>query len=128
MRVLKNNRFERFARKEKIPDKALLDAVKRAENGQIDADLGGGVIKQRVPRTGEGKRSGYRTLILYRNTRRAFFVYGFAKNDMSNVAPDEKEALKRLADLVLGLSDDLLDELIEQGDYTEVTEDDKQKK
>ncbi len=57
MRVFKNAWFERFARKQRIPDEALLEAVARAERGQIDADLGGGVIKQRVARRGQG-RSG----------------------------------------------------------------------
>ncbi|WP_338926885.1 type II toxin-antitoxin system RelE/ParE family toxin [Mycetohabitans endofungorum] len=38
-----------------MPDNALLEAVERAEKGQIDADLGGGVIKQRVARKGQGK-------------------------------------------------------------------------
>lgn len=79
MRVFKNAWFERFARKQKIADLALFDAVRRAENGQIDADLGGGVIKQRVSRPGQGKSGGYRTTILYRQKQRAFFVFGFAK-------------------------------------------------
>lgn len=52
MRVFKNAWFERFAHKQCIPDKALLEAIERAEKGQIDADLGGGVIKQRVARKG----------------------------------------------------------------------------
>ncbi len=42
LRVFKNAWFERFARKEKISAEALWDAVERAEQGQIDADLGGG--------------------------------------------------------------------------------------
>lgn len=45
MKVFKNAWFGRFTLKEKISAAALWDAVKRAENGQIDADLGGGVIK-----------------------------------------------------------------------------------
>ena len=123
MRVFKNNRFDRFARKQGIPDNVLLDAVKRAESGQIDADLGGGVIKQRIARAGEGKRGGYRTLILYRNAERAFFVYGFAKNDMGNIKSDEKEALRKLASIVLNLTDDVLGELVKQSDYKEVAVD-----
>jgi hypothetical protein len=123
LRVFKNNRFGRFARKNGILDKTLLDAVARAERGQIDADLGGGVIKQRVARTGEGKRGGYRTLILYRSMERAFFVYGFAKNEMANITSEEKEALRKLAALVLALPNNLLDELLVRGDYEEVTVD-----
>jgi hypothetical protein len=46
VRVFKNAWFERFVRKQRIPDKALMDAVARVEKGQIDANLGGGVLKQ----------------------------------------------------------------------------------
>jgi hypothetical protein len=42
--------FERFARREGIADAVLGETVACAEEGQIDADLGGGVIKQRIAR------------------------------------------------------------------------------
>ena len=77
LRVFKNAWFERFARKENISAEALWDAVDRAEQGQIDADLGGGVIKQRIARAGGGKSKGYRSIVLYRKGDRAFFVFGF---------------------------------------------------
>lgn len=50
MRVYETRIFSRFARKESIKEKQLLDAVQRASDGLIDADLGGGLIKQRVAR------------------------------------------------------------------------------
>ena len=81
MRSFKNAWFERFTRKQKLDAAALRDAIQRAERGLIDADLGGGVIKQRVARPGQGKSGGYRTIILYRQAHRAFFVYGFAKTN-----------------------------------------------
>jgi hypothetical protein len=75
LKVFKNAWFGRFARKEKISVAALLGVVLRAENGQIDADLGGGVIKQRIARPGEGKSKGYRSIVLFRKGERCFFVY-----------------------------------------------------
>ena len=54
LRIFKNVKFERFARKENISDKTLIDTVKRIENGLIDADLGNGVIKQRIARERQG--------------------------------------------------------------------------
>ena len=36
MRVFKNSRFHKFARKEKISDAMLCEAVERAERGQIE--------------------------------------------------------------------------------------------
>ena len=55
-RIFKNGWFERFARKEKLTDSALREAIQRAESGLVDADLGGGVIKQRVARPGRVNR------------------------------------------------------------------------
>lgn len=55
MQVLKTAWFAKFARKEKIGDEILCEAVERAEKGLIDADLGGGLLKQRVARSGAGK-------------------------------------------------------------------------
>jgi hypothetical protein len=123
LRVFKNVRFGRFARKENISDETLLAVVKRSESGLVDADLGGGVIKQRVARDGQGKSGGFRALILYRKAERAFFVYGFAKSNRGNVNEEETTALKELAGNVLNLSDDFLEELLKQGIYTEVLQD-----
>ena len=63
MQVYKVKVFARFQRRERIADKALANAVRNAEDGLVDADLGGGLIKQRVARPGHGKSSGYRTVI-----------------------------------------------------------------
>ena len=86
MRVFRNAWFGRFARKEKISAAALWEAVERAERGLIDADLGGGVIKQRISRSGAGKSRGYRSIVIYRKDDKAFFVFGFAGLVGGNVA------------------------------------------
>ena len=72
LRIFKNGWFSRFARRENIKDAVLVDAVARAERGVIDADLGGGVIKQRIARPGQGKSGGYRSIILFRKGTQAF--------------------------------------------------------
>ena len=71
VRIFKNKSFARFARKSGIADASLRKAVADAEKGLIDADLGGGVIKQRVARDGAGKSGGFRTLVLFRLGSRA---------------------------------------------------------
>ena len=43
--------------------------MRRAEHGLVDADPGGGVIKQRVARPGQGRSGGYRLLIVSRLER-----------------------------------------------------------
>jgi len=120
MRIFKNAWFERFAKKQRITDKALLEAIERAENGQIDADLGGGVLKQRVAREGQGKSGGFRTIILYHRAGRAVFVYGFAKSDRDNIEDSEESQFKKLAMSVLNLSDKQLDELVNRKQFFEV--------
>ena len=120
MRIFKNAWFARFSRKERIADKALLQAIHRAELGLIDADLGGGLIKQRIPRQGQGKSSGYRSMVLFRKGERAFFVFGFAKSDMDNVEDDEIEYFKKMAREVLALNDEQLALLIVKGLFEEV--------
>lgn len=75
----------RFARRERIRDSSLCEAIRRAERGLIDADLGGGIIKQRVARPGQGRSGGYRTVLAYRSGDRAVFLYGFAKSERENI-------------------------------------------
>jgi len=120
LRVFKNKRFKKFARKQGISDEQLLEVVRRAEIGQIDADLGGGVIKQRVERQGEGKRSGYRTIILYRSQERAFFVYGFAKSEQENISVEELAVIREMAELYLMMTDKNLKTMIDNADLWEV--------
>ena len=105
MRTFKTKPFARFARREGIPDDLLCDAVRRAEHGQIDADLGGGVIKQRIARPGQGKSGGFRAIVLFRSLEWSFFVHGFAKSGTDNLRQDELKAFRLLADEMLGMDD-----------------------
>ena len=124
MRVFRTRAFGRFARKERLADATLCEAIKRAERGLLDADLGGQVIKQRVARPGQGRSGGYRTLIAYRSTTRAVFMFGFAKNDQDNVSDDELAELKKAAALMLGWSAKEVEALVKGGKWTEVVCDD----
>jgi hypothetical protein len=121
LKVFKNAWFGRFARKEKILADALWDAVERAENGQIDADLGGGVIKQRIARPGESKSKGYRSIIIFRKGELSFFVYGFSKSELGNICEDEKAQFKKMAKHILSLTGAQLSELVANGQFEEVT-------
>ena len=121
MRIFKNAWFTRFARKEKIALQSLLEAVERAEMGLIDAHLGGGVIKQRIARPGQGKSGGYRSVVFYRMGERAFFVFGFPKNAQDNISHEEATQFKNAAKVILALSDDQIRLLIENGKLEEVT-------
>lgn len=118
--ILKNRWFEKFARKEGIDDGALVAAVERAEAGLVDADLGGGVVKQRVARAGEGKSGGFRTILFFRQGERTVFVFGFAKKDKSNLTAHELATYRKAARIVLGLDDDAIAGEIAAGRMMEV--------
>ena len=124
LRVFKTKEFGRFSRKEKIGDKMLCDAVARAERGLIDADLGGGLIKQRVARPGQGRSGGFRTLLAYRTQTRSVFVYGFAKSERSNIEPDEQVFWRKVAAGYLALSEDAVEAAITSDELLEVMCDD----
>ena len=92
----------------------------RAGKGTIDADLGGHVIEQRIARPGQGKSGGYRTIIIFKKDDKAFFVYGFAKSERENIDQKETDAFKKAAKILLALSDEQIQKLIENGGLTEV--------
>ena len=120
LRIFKNAWFCRFARREKIKDAVLKEAIARAERGLIDAELGGGVIKQRLARPGQGRSGGYRSIIIFQKGQRAFFVYGFAKSDRENIDPDETAAFKKSAKAFFALSDKQIELLIKDEELSEV--------
>ena len=121
MRVFETKAFARFARKADLGEAALCKAIADAERGLIDADFGGGVIKQRIARRGQGKSGGFRTVILYQRGSKAFFVYGFAKSDRANVAQDELAALRELAAEMLSYGDKEIGKAVAYGALIEVT-------
>jgi hypothetical protein len=97
MRVFLTKAMARFVRQEEICESTLHKAIVRAEHGRIDADLGNGLIKQRVARPGKGKSGGYRTLIAYRRGDRAIFLFGFAKSEKENIDAQELCGVRELA-------------------------------
>jgi hypothetical protein len=66
MRVFKTKWFARFARREGLTDDKLMAAIHEVQNGLTDGNLGGGLVKKRIGRTGAGKRGGYRTIVALR--------------------------------------------------------------
>jgi len=124
LRVFKNAWFGRFARKENLSDQQLWAAVQDAERGLVDASLGSGVIKLRIARQGGGKSKGYRTIVMYRQGDKAFFVFGFPKNELANIQADDVAQFKKAAKHVLGMSDEHIHLLIENGQLEEVKHDD----
>jgi len=119
--VDKTKSFGRFARKARISDVDLWQTATRANEGSIDADLGGGVIKQRIARAGEGKSGGSRSIILFRFQGRSVFVHGFEKKDAGNIKANELEAFRELANVVLGYSDTEIAKRVADGALIEIS-------
>ncbi len=123
--MFKTKAFARFGKKAGISDVELCQAVRDAGQGLIAANLGAGVIKQRIARPGQGKSGGFRALIIFRAGARAFFVHGFAKKEMDNVTADELAAVKRLASELLSYDDRTIAQVVASGTLIEVKCDEK---
>jgi hypothetical protein len=126
MRIFKMKGLAKFAQRERIPDASLKEAIARAERGIVDADLGGGLIKQRVARQGQGRSGGYRMMIAFQVKDRAIFLLGFAKNERENISPDELAALRAVVkvwlhapepDIATALNEGVLQELANGKDH-----------
>jgi hypothetical protein len=110
----------RFVRREQVSRASLREAIDRAEAGLVDADLGGGLIKQRVARSCKGRSGGYRTIIAYRRAGRAVFLYGFAKHDLDNIGREELTELRTVGQNWLEASEQTVSEAVEQEKLQEV--------
>ena len=120
VKVFQTKWLTRFARRERITDESLRESIDRAERGVVDADLDGGLIKQRVAREGQGRSGGYRMLVAYRVQDRAVFLYGFAKNEQENISPDELASLREIAAVWLDADTDRIANAVEARELQEV--------
>lgn len=125
MRIFKTRVFAKFAKKERISNSDLCESVERAENGLIDADLGGCIIKQRIGRKGHGRSSGYRVLIAVRMKKRYVFMDGFAKNEKDNINNDELFVLKKFGSAWINADEKSLESAIKTGKLIEVKYEEK---
>jgi hypothetical protein len=127
VRVFKVKAFVRFARRERIDDASLAEAIARAERGLVDATLGAGIIKQRVARSGQGRSGGYRVLLAYWRGNRAVFLYGFAKSERDNIDDDHLATLREIAAEWRLADDEMLRRFVADGALEEVAYDAKAK-
>jgi len=125
MRVFKTKWLARFARREGIEDQNLRAAIDRAEQGSIDVDLGGGLIKQRVARPGRGRSSGYRMIVGYRAKDRAVFLLGFAKNEREDISPNELLSLREKGEKWLAADETRIQKELELGNLQEIGDEEK---
>lgn len=107
-------------KKTPILDTALHEAVEEMEQGLIDADLGHGVLKKRIGLPNKGKRGGVRTIVATNRGGLWIFVFGFEKNERSNISNQELDVLQSIAQDLLNMSSKEINEAIRSKILTEV--------
>lgn len=112
--------FDKQARRVDLTDRALVEAVMRAERGLVDAKVGRLLIKQRVPRPGQGRSGGFRTIIAYWKGDLAVFVFVFAKSAQPNLSDRALTSMEALAETFEGLSAAEVRELVKEGEWRPV--------
>lgn len=112
-RVFKTAWFAKAARKARIADSELCDAIAQVQKGQAD-DLGGGVFKKRL------NRNQHRAIIIAKAGRHWMYEYLFAKKDRANIGDDELVAFRKLAKAYATLTETQITHLLSDGDIVEI--------
>ncbi len=106
-----------------MTDETLRDSVSRAEAGQIDADLGKFLIKQRIERPNEGRSGGFRAIVVFKTGDVAVFLHMFPKSVQDNLSPEELEVFREVAKRFAALSQDVIKRLIAEQEWIEIDDD-----
>lgn len=120
MRIFLNQAVNKFAKRHKIEDWQIEKAIRDAEIGIIDADLGSGLIKQRIARPNEGKSGGYRSIIFFKLGDLAIFLYSFAKNEKENISESDLLLLREVAKSIAEMDQAALLDHLANGRFREV--------
>lgn len=115
-RVFKTAWFAKAARKARIKDDELCEAIAQVRKGQGD-DLGGGVFKKRL------SNNQYRSIILARGGEFWVYQYLFAKQDRANIDEDELKAFRMLAKDYAKMTQQQADAQVADGHWTELCQD-----
>ena len=117
---LMTKEFAKWADKNQVAMRDLSAALDEIGQGLVDADLGGNLVKKRIPLQGRGKRGGARAILCGKQGDRIIFLHGFAKNEKSDLSPKELAAFRRLADVLVALEAAQFAEAIDRGIFIEV--------
>ena len=119
-RIFTTKTFSKWQRKTGMGDQSLIKAIQEIQSGLVDAHLAKGLVKKRVAQSGRGKQSSARTLVATYFEDRWFFIFGFLKNEKSNITAKELQWLMSFAQQLLDLRDDELSMAIEAGELCEI--------
>ena len=107
--------FARWMRKSQVTDLDILGATEEMVQGLIDANLGGYLVKKRVALQGRGKSAGARTIVATKFEQRWIFLFGFEKNERSNIDANELKVLQELAASLLDLDQQAIASAVSAG-------------
>ncbi len=114
MRKLSTKWFNKWAEKANLSNFNLLESIDNLEKGLSVVDLGGSLFKIRVKRADKGKSAGFRTIVAYKKEEKVVFLYGFGKNEKSNINKAELQYFKKLGKDMLALEDKQVLDFIEK--------------
>lgn len=120
MLKLKTKWFNKWAKKNSVTDKILLETIKNVSNNLGTVNLGFGLYKVRTPKTGKGKSGSFRTIVVYKESNIAIFVYGFSKTDKDNLEMEELKYFKKLAKDLLKIKRQKYLELEKLGNFISI--------
>lgn len=120
IRIFKTRAFIKSIKKVELSDGALRDAVDEIQNGLIDAELGGMVVKKRVALPGRGKRGSARTIVAAKKDDRYFFLWAFEKNQRGNISARELQALREYACDLISMGEENLQVALRENDLEEI--------
>lgn len=115
VQILVTKPFARWMRKSQVTNADILAATQEMVEGLIDANLGGHLVKKRVALRGRGKSAGARTIVATKFEQRWIFLFGFEKNERSNIDVGELKALQELAASLLDLNQQAIAKAISAG-------------
>jgi hypothetical protein len=113
VRACKTAWFTKAARKARINDDELCEALEEVRDGQA-VDLGGGVFKKRL------NRNMHRSIILAKGGRYWIYEFLFAKNDRANIDDKALEDFRTLAKTYATLNEEQITQLLRDKDLTEI--------
>lgn len=123
MLKLKTKWFNKWSKKNAIEDDKLLKAIESISDNLGIIDLGGGLYKVRIPRERQGKSGGFRSIVVFKKSDLAIFVYGFPKNEKDNLEKDELKYFKKLAHDLLETDRKEYERMIQLGNFINLEED-----
>ncbi len=112
--------FQREAKSEGVTEQDCQEAIRKAEKGLIDADLRGGLIKQRIPRSNQGAARGLRAIVFYKRGDIAVFLHLFPKSGKANPMKSELAEYHALAQALERLTDEKLTALADSRGWKEI--------